>query len=476
MREETLKELIELKMPIRIPFHYFSSLLNRYRENKHCGNDTNMLQLMLEAYKQNLLKEVEDTEKTLFSRALSSGYLELINWLVDLKKLGYDLNFGFYSFECWNIPIKALKLLKELKQRFYITERVIQNVCTYSSLEDLRFWCELYEEESKNNNYIFHVNAKAIESMYSNGKYEMIVTLKNFCDKHQLPFEINKADITYLATFGTSDKLFKHHWYPDASVYAQIFDFLYENYIELMTTEVVEKILKRSASYGAIEGFNYFYKRYKDKLPYTAKTIDEAADEGHVKVLQWFKDHQFEMKYDKAIDLASANGEIECLDFFKNECKEFRYTENSLDEIAEQNYIGNFYKANGHRIHDTLHWWIANPQFPMKYTVKFIDVLYSYLEDYDINAWKLTSKGVKEDYSDWKWNYEGLYPKKFDDYSYFYGDDEAADYVRDLKSGIECLRALYWLRKLNKEGKFELRYTSSEKLDVFFKCDPEKID
>ena len=51
-----------------------------------------------------------------------------------------------------------------------------------------------------------------------------------------------------------------------------------------------------------------------------------ASKNGHVQVLEWFKNSGYEFKYNKdAIMWASRNGHIEFLEWFKNSDYEFKY-------------------------------------------------------------------------------------------------------------------------------------------------------
>ena len=60
--------------------------------------------------------------------------------------------------------------------------------------------------------------------------------------------------------------------------------------------------------------------------------IKRASANGHIDVLNWFKDNGFKFKYiNDAINRASANGHIAVLNWFKNSGFEFKYSHLAID-------------------------------------------------------------------------------------------------------------------------------------------------
>ena len=55
------------------------------------------------------------------------------------------------------------------------------------------------------------------------------------------------------------------------------------------------------------------------EFKYNGWAINYASENGHIAILDWFKNSEFEFKYDEwAINYASENGHIAILDWFKN--------------------------------------------------------------------------------------------------------------------------------------------------------------
>src|ERR1700761_9115935 len=68
--------------------------------------------------------------------------------------------------------------------------------------------------------------------------------------------------------------------------------------------------------------------------------IEKASANGHIAVLNWFKNSGFEFKYtDYAIDQASLNGHVAVLDWFKNSGFEFIYTNNAIVWASNNGHV-----------------------------------------------------------------------------------------------------------------------------------------
>jgi hypothetical protein len=80
---------------------------------------------------------------------------------------------------------------------------------------------------------------------------------------------------------------------------------------------------------------NYIDENYKNIRVRFSNRIEYAAVKGHVNVLEWFKNSEYELKYDEsAINKAFQNGHIDVLEWFTKLCKnsgyEFKYDNSAL--------------------------------------------------------------------------------------------------------------------------------------------------
>ena len=64
-----------------------------------------------------------------------------------------------------------------------------------------------------------------------------------------------------------------------------------------------------------------WFKNSKYEFEYDNNAIIYASNSGHIQVLKWFKNSKYKFKYDnRAIKWASFYGKVEILDWFKNYC------------------------------------------------------------------------------------------------------------------------------------------------------------
>jgi hypothetical protein len=77
-----------------------------------------------------------------------------------------------------------------------------------------------------------------------------------------------------------------------------------------------------------------------NKVLYKNNIINNACKNGHIQVLEWFKNSGYEFKYDEnAIDYASQNGHIQVLEWFKNSGYEFKYNEYAMNHASQNGHI-----------------------------------------------------------------------------------------------------------------------------------------
>ena len=90
---------------------------------------------------------------------------------------------------------------------------------------------------------------------------------------------------------------------------------------------------------GHIDVLEWF-KNSGYKFKYSVNAIKLASQNCHVNVLKWFKNSGYEFKYSAdAIDLASENGHVNVLEWFKNSGYEFKYSENTIDWLSYNRHV-----------------------------------------------------------------------------------------------------------------------------------------
>ena len=98
-----------------------------------------------------------------------------------------------------------------------------------------------------------------------------------------------------------------------------------------------------------------------NKVLYKNDIISSASENGHIQVLEWFKNSGYEFKYDRrAINLASEYGHIQVLEWFKNSDYEFKYYENAINYASEYGHV------------QVLEWF-KNSGYEFKYTENAIN-------------------------------------------------------------------------------------------------------
>jgi hypothetical protein len=98
-----------------------------------------------------------------------------------------------------------------------------------------------------------------------------------------------------------------------------------------------------------------------NKVVYKNNIINDACKNGHIQVLEWFKNSGYKFKYDEyAILWASKYGHVQVLEWFKNSGYEFKYN----------NYAINIASFNGHV--QILEWFKISG-YKLKYSEWVID-------------------------------------------------------------------------------------------------------
>jgi hypothetical protein len=94
-----------------------------------------------------------------------------------------------------------------------------------------------------------------------------------------------------------------------------------------------------AAENGHINILNWFHKsRYEFK--YSEYAINYAARNCHINVLEWFHNSKYEFKYSEAaVDWASENGHINVLEWFHNSQYEFKYSKDAINWASENGHI-----------------------------------------------------------------------------------------------------------------------------------------
>ena len=77
-----------------------------------------------------------------------------------------------------------------------------------------------------------------------------------------------------------------------------------------------------------------------NKVLYKNNIINNACKNGHIQVLEWFKNSGYEFKYDEnAIDYASYYGHIQVLEWFKNSGYEFKYDKYTIKSTSYSGHV-----------------------------------------------------------------------------------------------------------------------------------------
>jgi hypothetical protein len=152
----------------------------------------------------------------------------------------------------------------------------------------------------------------------------------------------------------------------------QSFDILHKtnlNIFVIKNNKVLYKndIIHTACGYGHIQVLEWF-KNSDYEFKYNKFAITNASYNGHIQVLEWFKNSGYEFKYDKlAINYASEKGHIHVLEWFKNSGYKFKYNEWAIYYTSRNGHI------------QVLEWF-KNSGYKFKYnkwvfTIKFIKIL-----------------------------------------------------------------------------------------------------
>ena len=152
-----------------------------------------------------------------------------------------------------------------------------------------------------------------------------------------------------------------------------------------------------------------------NKVLYKNDIIFNASKNGHVQVLEWLKNSDYEFNYDNnAIEHASFNGHVEVLEWFKNYGYNFKYYLRAFNGYYLNDIIFNasknghvqvleWFKNSGHELkydklaineasfngHVQVLEWFKNSGYEFKYyacaiKTKFINILKFYCNNIDI--------------------------------------------------------------------------------------------
>ena len=108
-----------------------------------------------------------------------------------------------------------------------------------------------------------------------------------------------------------------------------------------------------------------------------------ASFNGHIQVLEWFKNSGYEFKYSKnAIIWASKNKKIQVLEWFKNSGYEFKYSKYAINEACYNEHIKILeWFIKNHNVKKVIKW-----SKPLKFliTIKF-KTKNNYIKGYNKN-------------------------------------------------------------------------------------------
>jgi hypothetical protein len=136
----------------------------------------------------------------------------------------------------------------------------------------------------------------------------------------------------------------------------QSFDILHKTDLNIYVIEnnkVLYKnnIINNASENGHIQVLEWF-KNSGYEFKYDNYAISYASKSGNIKVLEWFKNSGYEFKYDvRAINWASDKGNIKVLEWFKNSKYEFKYSEWAINNASMRGHVEvlEWFKNSGYK-------------------------------------------------------------------------------------------------------------------------------
>jgi hypothetical protein len=122
------------------------------------------------------------------------------------------------------------------------------------------------------------------------------------------------------------------------------FDILHKTDLNIFVIEnnellYLNNIILNASSNGHIQVLEWF-KNSGYEFKYGKEAINRASYYGHIQVLEWFKNSGYEFNYDKnAFIYASLNGHIQVLEWFKNYGYKFKYDKWAINEASCNGHI-----------------------------------------------------------------------------------------------------------------------------------------
>ena len=144
------------------------------------------------------------------------------------------------------------------------------------------------------------------------------------------------------------------------------------------------KAIKVASLNGHIDVLEW-WKNSGLKLKYYHLIIEDASNYGNIDVLEWWKKSGLELTYNyRIIDNASENGRVDMLEWWKNSGLELKYSQYAIDNASEQGHI------------NILEWW-KNSGLILQYTKNAMNTASNHGNVDVLKWWK--NSGLKLKYS-----------------------------------------------------------------------------
>lgn len=117
------------------------------------------------------------------------------------------------------------------------------------------------------------------------------------------------------------------------------------------------KLIEEASSGGQVDVLKWLIKMQR-KIPLGSSelAIDFASMNGHLQVLQWWKESKLRLEYtEDSMDVASQNGFTHILEWWKNSGLRLKYSEKAMDLASIAGYVS------------VLEWW-RKSNLPLKYS------------------------------------------------------------------------------------------------------------
>jgi hypothetical protein len=196
--------------------------------------------------------------------------------------------------------------------------------------------------------------------------------------------------------------------------------------IKKFDLKITEEYIRNLVKYGKVDVLMFLLEKHNSLISgFTSEALNYASQNGHVNVLEWWKNSGLELKYDEyALSLASKNGHVNVLDWWFKSGLPLKYDEYALNHascygninvldwwknsglpLRYNEYALDYASSNGHV--EVLTWW-KNSGLPLKYS----EYALKSLEEGNVNVlewWKNSGLPLKYNETALYWaSFKGL--------------------------------------------------------------------